>query len=101
MKNEELEKLQLIADETNLQVARVSAKLDTILSMILGVYIETLPPENSSQVISNLCNLLQKNLTDAVEGMEPILFDHGKILRTKFEIHEDVQHLRRTFGVLS
>ena len=102
MNKKELEELRYELDQIYIQLTHLSAKQETILSMILGVYVETLPQENSRQIVENLCHILEANLNDAYSRLDDhdIIFDHSAILRAKFAGSEEIQHLKQTFGLL-
>lgn len=102
MNEKEHEELLRELDQIHIQLAHLSAKQGTILSMILGVYIETLPKKNSQLIVENFCKALEVNLNDAYSTLDDqdIIFDHSAILRAKFAVIEELQHLRYTFGLL-
>ena len=102
MNEKEHEELKYELDQIHLQLVHLTAKQGTILSMILGMYIETLPRENSQQIVENFCSMLDANLNDAYSKLDDqdIIYDHSAILRAKFAVIEEVQHLKYTFGLL-
>jgi ABC-type transporter MlaC component len=100
MNKKELDDLKNELDQIHLQLTHLTVKQGTILSMILGVYHETLPSKNSQQIVGNFCKTLERNLNDAYSDLEgqDIIFDHSAILRAKFEVLGEIQHLKQTFG---
>ncbi|MFH1121760.1 MAG: hypothetical protein V1775_18210 [Bacteroidota bacterium] len=102
MNEKEHEELKYELDQIHIQLTHLSVMQGTILSMILGVYNETLPKSNSQLIVENFSKTLEVNLNDAYSKLDDqdIIFDHSAILRAKFAVIEEVQHLRYTFGLL-
>lgn len=100
MNKKEHEELKYELDQIHIQLTHLSVKQGTILSMILGVYGQTLPKESSAQILANFCSILESNLNDAYSDLDDqnIIFDHTAVLRAKFAVLEEVRHLKSTFG---
>ena len=100
MNENELNDLKSNIDSIYIQLSKVTVKQETILSMILGIYFETLPQANAKQIAKNLFDLLEKNQSEALGELSDHLFDSGKILRSKMDLLSEIQHARSTFGLI-
>ena len=92
----DIEDLKSVFDVVFLKQAELTAELNTLISIVLGVYEETLPKETYRNLYTNFVNALEKNTDKAFLKIENILFDAGApFLRHKFEVFEATQNLKR------
>jgi hypothetical protein len=94
----DIEELKSVFDVVLLKQAEFMAELNTLSSMVLGVYEKTLPKETYRNLYTNFVNMLEENINSAFSGIEQknILFDNGSFfLKHKFEVFEDIQNLKR------
>jgi hypothetical protein len=95
MKND-IEELKSVFDTVFLRQAELIAELNTLRSMVLGVYKETLPAETYQNLYTNFVDALEKSTDKAFLEIEDILFDSGApFLRHKFETFSAIQNLKR------
>ena len=98
MKKNELDDLKGVIDNMLVQTTILSVTQQTMISMILGVYRETLPEENALKIAGNFFDILEKNLLDAFQHLDDVLYDEGTLLmRQKMEFLEWMRGLRNTF----
>ena len=95
MKND-IEELKSVFDVLFLKQAELIAELNTVRSMIFGVYKETLPKETYRNLYTNFVNVLEENTDKIFSKIENALFDPGAhFLRYKFEVFEATQSLKQ------
>ena len=92
----DIEDLKAVSDSMFLQLAEITAKLNTLNSMVLGVYKETLPDENYRTIYSNFVNVLEENMKIVYTGIEDILFDDRALfLKSKIAAFAHIQELKQ------
>ena len=94
MKND-IEELRSVFDTIFLKQAELIAELNTLTSMVLGVYEETFPKETYRNLYTNFVNALEKNTDKIFSKIENALFDPGAhFVRYKFEVFSAIQNLK-------
>jgi len=86
MKNE-IEDLKAVVDQLTLQVAWLTANQNVLKRMVIGVYQDTLPKEQSEPIIAKFYSELEKEHADKLNILSELLFDQTSrsIRREKFD----------------
>ncbi len=97
----DVEEIKSLLDNTITQLSVLSARLNVIQSMVLGVYKDTLPLEDYKTIYTRFVNEIEKDSTDVLNGLDGILFDSGSfLLRQKYDLHEAMSRMKNDSNYL-
>ena len=92
----DIEGMKAVLDNVVTQLSIITVKQNVFHSMVLDIYGETLPSENAKMIYTNFVNVLEKELTDALNQLDDCLFDSGHfLLRQKTDLFASMQQMKR------
>lgn len=95
------ENLNESIDQLLVQSALNTVQIKLLTEMILNVYIETLPAENSKKIIERYFDQLIERNENALNGISNILIDQKLELRSKMDSELSLQQIKRYFLTLA
>lgn len=102
MNYKDFEDVKGLLDNLLVQTTILTVRLNVLTSMVLGVYSETLPKQNSNLIYTNFVNLLDKTTAEALSGLSEGLYDSGSfLLKQQMEHLSNMQKMKMSDSYIS
>jgi hypothetical protein len=94
--SQEIKELKSCFDNLQFANAELHARLQTLTSLVLGVYKDTLTEGQYKNLYTNYVTVLEENFSTVLNGLEDTLFDQSAFLiRRRFDLFEAIENLKK------
>lgn len=90
----DLKQLQEDVERLHVMVFGLSANYKTLQQMVLGVFRDTLTPEEYKNVYTKYVDTLESESNEALDALDGIVSGF-LLIKERFDVHEAMSHLKR------